>query len=340
MEENGARLKLLCLEDSPSDAALAARKAESQGLAADWTVVGDEAAFRAALEDRWDVILLDYNVPGYPGMEALALAKELKPQVPVVFLSGSIGEEQAVECITAGATDYVLKDKAYRLGPVLTRAIKETETVLARLHAEEQVRLELERMERILDGAILAIAATLEFRDPYTSGHQQRTARIAEIIARKMDLSPATIKAVRTAGVLHDIGKISVPSEILTSPRKMKTAEYALIKDHPVVAYEILQKIDFVEPVAQIVLQHHERMDGSGYPHGIGGDEILMEARILAVADVVEAMASARPYRLNLGVESAMDELTKNKGITYDADAVDACLELIAAGDVDSSLVS
>lgn len=336
---DGAKLKLLYLEDSPMDAALAARKAEAQGLVADWSVVRDEQAFRDALDGTWDVIILDYNLPGFSGMEALAIAKERVPHVPIIFLSGSIGEEQAVECITAGATDYVLKDKAYRLAPVIKRAIKEAETNLARLRAEEQVRLDLKRTERVLDGAILAIAATIEFRDPYTSGHQQRTATLAEMIARRMGLPERRIRAVRTAGVLHDIGKISVPTEILTSPRKMKVAEYDLIKDHPVVGYEILRQIEFAEPVAQIVLQHHERMDGSGYPHGISGENILLEARILAVADVVEAMASNRPYRMNLGVDRARREIVSHKGTRFDADVVDACVALIAAEDFDWALV-
>ena len=161
---DGDTLKLLYLEDSPMDAMLALRMVEGQGLIADWTVVGDEQAYREALNDRWDVILLDYNLPGYSGMEALALAKEVVPRVPVVFLSGSIGEEQAVECITAGATDYVLKDKAYRLGPVIQRAIIEAETKVARLKAEEQVRIDLARMERALDAlfqGVLAMGGTI-----------------------------------------------------------------------------------------------------------------------------------------------------------------------------------
>lgn len=172
------------------------------------------------------------------------------------------------------------------------------------------------------------MASTVETGDPYIAGHQRRVADLARAIAKEMGLSAEPIDGIRVAGVIHDIGKISIPGEVLSKPGRLTEIEFGLIKAHPQVGYEILKAIDFPWPVAQIVLQHHERMDGSGYPSGLSSEEILLEARVLAVADVVEAISSHRPYRPALGMDKALEEISRHKGVLYDAGVVDACLKL------------
>jgi PAS domain S-box-containing protein/putative nucleotidyltransferase with HDIG domain len=181
---------------------------------------------------------------------------------------------------------------------------------------------------KVLEGSIEAIAMTLEMRDPYTAGHQQRVSRLACAIADEMGLSQEQIDGLRIAGLIHDLGKVTVPAEILSKPSKLTETEFSIIKNHPQVAYDILKKIDFPWPVAEIVLQHHEYLDGSGYPQGLKEKDILLEARILTVADVVEAMASHRPYRPALGIDRALDEVKFGKGKRFDTAVVNACLAL------------
>lgn len=200
--------------------------------------------------------------------------------------------------------------------------------ITERKRAEEEVRHTLEKLRNILGGTIRAMALTVETRDPYTAGHQRRVVNLARAIADEMGLPEEQIDGIRVAGAIHDLGKISVPAEILSKPGRITDIEFSLIKAHPQVGYDILKTIEFPWPVAQIVLQHHERMDGSGYPNGIKGKDIILEARVLSVADVVEAMSSHRPYRAALGVEKALEEIKKKKVILYDPEVVNACLGL------------
>lgn len=200
--------------------------------------------------------------------------------------------------------------------------------ISSRIQAEKEAAESWQKLERALEGTIQALALTIEIRDPYTAGHQRRVSQLAAAIAKKMGLTEDQVRAIRVAGDIHDIGKISIPAEILSRPARLNQVEFEIIKTHPQVGYDILKKVNFPWPVAQIVLQHHERIDGSGYPSGLRSDEILPEARIIAVADTVEAMASHRPYRPALGVEKALIEILRFKGILFDSDAVDACLYL------------
>jgi HD-GYP domain-containing protein (c-di-GMP phosphodiesterase class II) len=179
-----------------------------------------------------------------------------------------------------------------------------------------------------LVATIHAIVVTVEVRDPYTAGHQSRVADLARSIATEMNLPVDMIDGIRMAATIHDLGKISIPAEILSKPTKLTNIEFSFIKTHSQSGYDILNDIDFPWPVARTVLEHHERMNGSGYPNGLTGDNILLESRILAVADVVEAMASHRPYRPSLGIEAALEEIKKNKGTLYDNTVADACLRL------------
>ena len=184
------------------------------------------------------------------------------------------------------------------------------------------------KLRQTFDAIIKTMTKVVEFRDPYTAGHQERVARLAVAIAEQMKLDEHTIEGIRLAGMVHDIGKIYVPSEILTKPGRLNPVEFMLIKNHSTAGYEILKSIDFPWDIAKIVRQHHERLDGSGYPDGISGDEITLEAKIIAVADVVEAISSHRPYRPALGIDIALDEIEKNAGKLYDEDIVRVCVKI------------
>jgi PAS domain S-box-containing protein len=194
--------------------------------------------------------------------------------------------------------------------------------------AEEELKQSFERMRKALGATVQSISMIVEMKDPYTAGHQQRVSDLARAISTEMGLSADQRDFIRTASAIHDIGKISIPAEILSKSTKLTDMEFNLIKTHAQSGHDILKDIEFPWPVADVVLQHHERMDGSGYPQGLKGNDIFLEARIMAVADVVEAMASHRPYRPSLGIDCALDEISRNKGILYDADVVDACLKL------------
>ena len=200
--------------------------------------------------------------------------------------------------------------------------------ITERKRAEDDLKHSFERLRKALGATVNAISSMVETRDPYTAGHQRRVADLARAIATEMGLPNDQIDGIRMAAIIHDIGKISVPAEILSMPKKLTDIEFSLIKTHPQSGHDILRDIDFTSPVAQIVLQHHERMDGSGYPNELTGSEILLEARILAVADVVEAIASHRPYRPAHGIDVALEEISINKGTLYDPEVVNTCLKL------------
>jgi PAS domain S-box-containing protein/putative nucleotidyltransferase with HDIG domain len=190
----------------------------------------------------------------------------------------------------------------------------------------------VEEVRHGLEGTIEALAGTAEMRDPYTAGHQRRVSQLASAIAREMGLAEKTVEGLRVSGLLHDVGKVSVPAEILSKPGALTTNEFSLVKEHVRAGFDILKGIVFPWPVAEMVLQHHERLDGSGYPRGLKGEAICLEARILAVADVVEAMASHRPYRPALKVDAALQEIREHRGKLYDSDVVKACVQLFADG--------
>ncbi len=194
--------------------------------------------------------------------------------------------------------------------------------------AEEALRSSLHRLKKVLEGTVQAMAMTVEMRDPYTAGHERRVTTLACAIAEEMRLPVKQIEGIRIAALLHDVGKICVPAEILSKPGQANEVELSFLRKHAEVGHDILKTIEFPWPIAQIVLQHHERMDGSGYPNALSGKQILVEARVLAVADVVEAMASHRPYRPALGVDKALGEVTQHRGVLYDPNVVDTCLAL------------
>jgi PAS domain S-box-containing protein len=200
--------------------------------------------------------------------------------------------------------------------------------ITERKQAEEQVRRHAEQLRRTVEGAVSAMSHLVESRDPYTAGHERRVSELATAIGAEIGMEGEQLDALRLAGTIHDIGKIAVPAEILSKPGRLSEIEFGLIKAHPTTGFDILSEVDFGGPVAEMVLQHHERLDGSGYPRGVKGEDILPEARILAVADVVEAMSSHRPYRRALGTDEALDEIRDHAGVKYDAEVVVACVRL------------
>jgi len=197
-----------------------------------------------------------------------------------------------------------------------------------REHAEEALKESYEKLRRALKGTIYALASTVEKRDPYTAGHQKRVTTLACAIASEMGLPEEKVDGIRMGGVIHDLGKMYVPAEILSKPGQLNEVEFKMIRAHANVGYDILKQVEFPWPIAQVIVQHHERMDGSGYPSGLSGENILLEARIIGVADVFEAISSHRPYRPALGIDKAIEEISQRKGILYDPEVVDACLRL------------
>ena len=193
---------------------------------------------------------------------------------------------------------------------------------------EKKIKQDRQELKKTLDNTVNALVKTIGLRDPYTSGHQKRVSKLAVAIARELELSEKEVKLIKIAALIHDIGKATIPMEILNKPTKLARVEINLIKAHPQTGYDILKDISFPWAVEEVVLQHHERIDGSGYPRGLKEDEILIGAKIIAVADVVEAMSSHRPYRPALGIKKALEEISQNRGILYDPKVADTCLKL------------
>jgi len=200
--------------------------------------------------------------------------------------------------------------------------------ITERKQAEQQAKHGYKKLQKTMQATIYTISKIIETRDPYTAGHQNTVSQLAVAIAQEMKLPEDKIEGIRIAALVHDIGKINIPAEILSKPSKLNEMEFSLIKNHSKVGYDILKSIEFPWSVAEIVIQHHERLNGSGYPQGLKGEEILLEARIIGVADVIEAMSSHRPYRPALGIDAALEEISQNKGILYDPEVVDICLKL------------
>jgi HD-GYP domain-containing protein (c-di-GMP phosphodiesterase class II) len=225
--------------------------------------------------------------------------------------------------------DILEYDTEGKISGVRTTMVDITE----RKKAEESVKLSLEKLQLSMESTILAMAKIVEMKDPYTSGHQRRVAQLAGAIGRELGLSNEQVEGIHMSTVIHDIGKIYVPAEILSKPGKLTEIEFSMIKTHPKVSYDILKMVEFPWPIAKIVLQHHERLDGSGYPLGLSGEDIMIEAKILSIADVVEAIAFHRPYRSAVGIDKALEEISTKKGLLYEPAIVDACVRLFSKKD-------
>jgi len=287
---------------------------------------------REALErierEHYDLVISDIMMKEKDGLQLMREVRAKRPQLDFIIMSGYPGYSYS-DIIEAGATDFISKPFGIGELKVKIERIQREKQVYRRFEeSNEALRKAHDRLHCTLKQIVGVLASTVEMKDPYTAGHQRRVSHLATAIAREMGLSGDVIEGIKIAGLLHDIGKISVPSEILTRPSTLKELEMSLTRNHVISSFEILKRIDFQWPVAQISYQHHERMDGSGYPLGLSGESILLEARILAVADVVEAMSSHRPYRAALGIGMALEELARNRETLYDPEVVDACLRL------------
>ena len=446
-------LRILILEDRLADAELMVEALRQAGYDPEWQRVDTESDYLANLAVDIEVILADYSLPQWDALKALQLLQDHGLDIPMIVVTGTLGDELAAECVKRGAADYVIKDRMARLGQAVTHALEQKklredkrqaettlreseeqyravvnnandgiaitvgteqvfvnkaflalhgltdeaevigrpiddfvltedlhlvkERTLARQrgetvpdvyefrvrrndgivrtvqtsavaitykgqpaslailrditelkHVENQLQQSVQDFRRSLEGTVGALTYTLEIRDPYTAGHLRRVAQLASAIASELGLPNEQVEGIRITGLLHDIGKIGVPAEILSKPGRISEIEMNLIKCHPQVCHDILKTIDFPWPVAQVVIQHHERMDGSGYPAGLSGDDLVMNTKILSVADVVEAMASYRPYRPALGINKALLEIMQQRGVHFDGSVVDACVKL------------
>lgn len=323
---------ILAVDDTPASLRLLTDILNAEGYQVRSAING-ELALRAANTLPPQLILLDVSMPGMDGFEVCRRLK-LDPKlhdVPVIFVSALSEMHDKLKGFDIGAVDYVTKP--FQRDELLARVRTHLELHQLRHNLEDMVEertrslMESEaRLKHNLLETVSAVAAMVELRDPYTAGHQRRVAQIAEAIAHEMGLADEHIEGLNLAAVVHDLGKINVPSEILSKPGHLTDVEFALIKQHPEFGYEILKGIDFPWPIAEIVRQHHERLDGTGYPQELQGDAIIREARILAVADVIEAMASHRPYRPGLGTDVALEEIEKHRGNKFDSAVVDAAL--------------
>ena len=310
----------------------------------------------------YSLIISDQRMPEMSGVQFFAQAKDIFPDAVRILLTGYADSDAIIDAINKGGVHLYftkpwheeeillhikqslskveilaenkrlvelikIKNKELlKLNKTLEKKAKEkTNDLLAQT---EKLKESYKKSQIILDGIVKTLSKIVETRDPYTSGHEDQVAKIACKIAKEMKLTEEQISSIHISATLHDIGKISVPSEILTKPSVLSNLEREIIKTHCKVANDILINIEFPYPVAEIIYQHHERMDGSGYPRGLKGDDIAMEARIIGVADVIDAMASYRPYRPALGVDAAIEEIIKFRGITYDPAVVDACLKI------------
>ncbi|MGE5477560.1 MAG: HD domain-containing phosphohydrolase [Bacteroidales bacterium] len=316
--------KVLMVEDNPGDARLVqVLLAEVGGFDVTWKADLHEAAKWLA-DNCPDAVLLDLSLPDSQGMATIDAMRKIAPDLAVIVFTGLNDEAVGVAAVKRGCQDYLVKGQGdgQLIGRTLTYAVE-------RKAIERERQQAAERMKRVLLQTVKAVSLTLEMRDPYTAGHQRRVAQLATAIGERLGLDPDRLEGLHTGALIHDLGKINVPSDFLSRPGKLSDAAFGVIKSHPDVGAEIVDGIDFPWPVAKMIRQHHERLDGSGYPDGLRGDDIILEARILAVADVVEAISSHRPYRPSLGIEAALKEIRDKSGSHYDPAVVDACIGII-----------
>ncbi|MFH1950914.1 MAG: HD domain-containing phosphohydrolase [Pseudomonadota bacterium] len=305
------------------------------------TLAIDAQEARNAMQDQnFEVVLCDVKMPGESGMDFARYALAEYADTAVLMVTAADDPEIARTALEIGAYGYIIKPfKPNELIIDVANALRRRDLEiqnrdhrknLEKLVAERTKKLQdtLGKLRKAMEGTIQVISSIVEMRDPYTAGHQQRVTTLACAIATEMGLPEDKIDGLRMAGVIHDLGKIAVPAEILSKPGEITEPEFGIIKTHPQAGNDILKDIEFPWPIAEIVYQHHERMDGSGYPQGLSGENTLLEARILAVADVVEAMASHRPYRPALSTDKALDEIQQNRGTLYDTVVGDACVKL------------
>ena len=301
---------------------------------------GPDGQWTAEQMHRLDPCINIVVVTGYRTTPSGAVVNRAKISDKLLYLQKPFHHQEIVQFATALGAKWKAERQLLALHSDL-EALVEKRTAelvqsnkLLKIEIDNRKRMQLElqdgfeHLKKVMNSTVQAITTTIEKRDPYTSGHQQRVADLSRHIAREILFSENEIEGIYIAAAIHDIGKISLPAEILAKPVPLSDIEVSLIQAHCQTGYDILKGIEFPWPIAEIVLQHHERLDGSGYPRGFAGDDILMAARIIGVADVVETMASHRPYRPSIGIDKALEEITQNRGILYEPLVVDACLKI------------
>lgn len=325
---------IVIVDDNPTNLRVLSAMLEQAGYKVRPALSG-ELALRSVAASPPDLILLDIRMPVMDGYETCRQLKanEATRAIPVIFISALSEIEDKLTAFQAGGIDYVTKP--FQSEEVLARVRTHLQLHYMHLHLEtlvdertRELSKSEQRYHRMLEQTIQAIAMTVEKRDPYTAGHQLRVSQLADAMAEKLGMDTYAREGLRLGATIHDIGKIYLPAEILNRPGRLGDIEMALVRTHPEVGREIIAKVDFPWPVAEMIHQHHERLDGSGYPLGLKGEAIIPEARILAVADVVEAMASHRPYRPALGIGKALDEIRRGAGSVYQPEIAAACLAL------------
>ena len=332
--------RILIVDDERSIRDLLKEFLQTKGYECSVAENAPEARIQMERQD-FEVVLCDIGIPGESGLELIRDVILQGKDIAPLMLTGLDDPLVANKAFEIGAYDYITKPAdldrvCISIANALHRRELEINNRVYRNELEKRVMEQtaelketMAKLERTLDGVINTIALTLEKRDPYTSGHQRRVAHLASRIAIKLNLPDDLIYGLQMASFIHDIGKIYIPAEILSKPGKLSEAEFNLIKSHPQIGYDIVKMIEFPWPLAEIIYQHHERINGSGYPRGLSGRDMLDEAKILGVADVVEAMVSNRPYRPALGLDKAVEEVMKNKEVLYEPNVAEACLDLM-----------
>jgi putative two-component system response regulator len=319
-------IRVLVVEDNPADAELILEMVQEYAPGAIELQVANRlsAAIDMLGATLFEAVLLDLGLPDSTGLNTLGKLLARFPALPIVVVTGLTDETTGIEAVKRGAQDYIVK------GQINWRSVYSSiRFAVERKEMELRLQNALAQQRTIVKGTVAALVNLTELRDPPNANHQRRVADLAARMAEEMGYPPDRIDFVRTAAVLHDLGKSSVPSEILNKPGKLDGLELSLEQAHVQSSYEVLKGVEFPWPVAEAVLQHHERADGSGYPRGLAGDKILPEARILIVADVMDGMCTNRPWRPETpGREKALEEISLGRGKLYDAAAVDACLKL------------
>jgi putative nucleotidyltransferase with HDIG domain len=330
MEENTSQFSdlILVVDDDSAIRSMLHKGIEMSGyqcLSAD----GPNSAIALLNQHTVDVVVADIKMPEMNGIELCRIIKG-QYSADVIMMTGFVQDFNYEDIIQQGASDFI--QKPIRIAEFIARLkrVLVERSGRGELHqALTQAKHNLDKFQRAMEGIVQAISVAVEMRDPYTAGHQQRVADLACAIAEDMELDEDDIYGLRMACVIHDLGKITVPAGILSKPGKLSDLEYELIKNHVQAGYDILKQIEFPWPLAEIIFQHHERLNGSGYPRGLKNGDIVLSARILAVADVFETIASHRPYRPSLGLTQAIKELNHNRGVLYDERVVNACLKLV-----------
>src|SRR5688500_2087523 len=334
-------LKVLLIEDSPDDAELLSRELKRAGREFKSRRVDEMGHLKEALrESTWDVVLADHSGPHIDSTQALSIVRAADMDVPFIIVSGTISEEMAIEAMKAGASDYLTKGRLARLVPVIDRELRQAEErrTRRRLETEGREREQRAALELALayDATLEGWARALELRDSETEGHSRRVAALTDQLALAMGVPDEARVHIHRGALLHDIGKMAVPDGILLKPGSLNEDEWKILRQHPAHAVELLSPIEYLQPALEIPAYHHERWDGTGYPHGLAGEAIPIAARIFAVADVWDALIHARPYREAWSIIEVTRHVESLSGSHLDPNIVEVFLKLVRDGKIDA----